>query len=145
MTMLPAVQRVISAYYQLLPEHSKRGLCVDPFDTKPAIAEDREVNSRGDNTLEDLPLGYTTAIESRTECPFIHGKETVALVGRIASGKSTVLNILLRLRIRRRGDFCQAVTAVGLLQHLDRAPTGVQALTVLSLSVGLKLKEDAAS
>jgi ATP-binding cassette, subfamily B, bacterial len=107
-TMFGAAQRVMGAYttYQ-----SVAPSCVSTYellDTRPTVQDRADATSLGDVhgnvVFEDVVFGYTPGAPVLDGLSFsIAEGETVALVGGIGSGKSTVFNLLLRFLDPERG------------------------------------------
>jgi ATP-binding cassette subfamily B protein len=95
------VQRLIAAYTQYQSFVPNVVATYELLDTKPSVKEKPEAKSlgeiHGDITFENVVFGYTPAQKILNGISFeIKEGETVALVGPIGCGKSTVMNLLLR-------------------------------------------------
>lgn len=107
-TMFGAAQRVMGAYttYQsVLP--SAAGT-YELLDTRPAVIDRADAvvlgEVHGNLVFDDVTFGYTPEQNVLDGLSFsIAEGETVALVGGIGSGKSTVFNLVLRFLEPRRG------------------------------------------
>lgn len=107
-TMFGAAQRVMGAYttYQsVLPSAAST---YELLDTRPAVLDRAGAVALGDVhgnlVFEDVVFGYTLEQNVLDGLSFsIREGETVALVGGIGSGKSTVFNLVLRFLEPRRG------------------------------------------
>lgn len=107
-TMFGAAQRVMGAYttYQsVLPSAAST---YELLDTRPAVTDRTDAVALGDVhgnlVFEDVVFGYTPEQNVLDGLSFsIREGETVALVGGIGSGKSTVFNLVLRFLEPRRG------------------------------------------
>lgn len=107
-TMFGAAQRVMGAYttYQsVLPSAAST---YELLDTRPAVLDRAGAVALGDVhgnlVFEDVVFGYTPEQNVLDGLSFsIREGETVALVGGIGSGKSTVFNLVLRFLEPRRG------------------------------------------
>lgn len=102
------IQRIIASYTlfnSLIPS------VVSTFqllDTRPTVGEKPDARVlgqvRGEIVFEDVAFGYTPEQTVLDGLSFaIHEGETVALVGGIGSGKSTIFNLLLRFLEPSRG------------------------------------------
>jgi ATP-binding cassette subfamily B protein len=107
-TMFGAAQRVMGAYttYQsVLPSAAST---YELLDTRPSVLDRVDAVPLGDVhgnlVFEDVAFGYTPehAVLDGLSFSIAEG-ETVALVGGIGSGKSTVFNLLLRFLDPQRG------------------------------------------
>ncbi|WP_232425701.1 ABC transporter ATP-binding protein [Mycobacterium sp. JS623] len=107
-TMFGAAQRVMGAYttyHSVLPSATST---YELLDTRPTVQDSPEAVTlgevHGNVVFEDVTFGYTdsqTVLEGLTFS--IAEGETVALVGGIGSGKSTVFNLMLRFLDPQRG------------------------------------------
>ena len=107
-TMFGAAQRVMGAYNTYKSVLPSAASTYELLDTRPSV-QDREGAGRlgevhGNLVFDDVTFGYTP------EHPVLDGLsftiaegETVAIVGGIGSGKSTVFNLLLRFLEPQRG------------------------------------------
>jgi len=107
-TMFTAAQRVLGAYttYQSVAPNATS--TYELLDTKPSVAELPDAVALGDVhgnlVFEDVTFGYAPGRNVLDGLSFsIAEGETVAVVGGIGSGKSTVLNLLLRFLDPQRG------------------------------------------
>jgi ATP-binding cassette, subfamily B, bacterial len=107
-TMFTAAQRVLGAYttYQSVAPNATS--TYELLDTKPSVAELSDAVALGDVhgnlVFEDVTFGYAPGRNVLDGLSFsIAEGETVAMVGGIGSGKSTVLNLLLRFLDPQRG------------------------------------------
>jgi ATP-binding cassette, subfamily B, bacterial len=107
-TMFGAAQRVMGAYttYQsVLPSAAST---YELLDTRPSVEDHADAvplgEVHGNVVFEDVTFGYTPTQNVLDGLSFsIAEGETVALVGGIGSGKSTVFNLLLRFLDPQRG------------------------------------------
>jgi ATP-binding cassette subfamily B protein len=107
-TMFVAVQRVMGAYttYQsVLPSAAST---YELLDTRPSVQDRADAVPLGDVhgnlVFEDVAFGYTPEQHVLDGLSFsVAEGETVALVGGIGSGKSTVFNLVLRFLGPQRG------------------------------------------
>ena len=107
-TMFGAAQRVMGAYttYQsVLPSAAST---YELLDTRPAVLDRAGAvvlgDLHGNLVFEDVVFGYTPEQNVLDGLSFsIREGETVALVGGIGSGKSTVFNLMLRFLDPQRG------------------------------------------
>ena len=107
-TMFAPAQRIIQAYtdYQSLVPNIVS--TYELLDTQPTVrrAPGRRAPRRvhGNIVFEDVVFGYAPEPEdSRRPVVLDREGETVALVGPIGSGKSTIFNLLLRFLDPKRG------------------------------------------
>lgn len=107
-TMFAAVQRMVLAYttYQSILPHVAS--TYELLDTEPTVRELPDAVAlpeiRGDVVFEDVCFGYSPQQQVLNGLSFsVAAGETVALVGPIGSGKSTVFNLLLRFLEPQRG------------------------------------------
>src|SRR5215218_4168960 len=107
-TMFTAAQRVLGAYttYQSVAPNATS--TYELLDTKPSVAEPSDAVALGDVhgnlAFEDVTFGYAPGRNVLDGLSFsIAEGETVAVVGGIGSGKSTVLNLVLRFLDPQRG------------------------------------------
>ena len=107
-TMFGAAQRVMGAYttYQsVLPSAAST---YELLDTRPTVEDRADAAAlgevHGNVVFEDVTFGYTDRQKVLDGLSFsIAEGETVALVGGIGSGKSTVFNLMLRFLDPQRG------------------------------------------
>jgi ABC-type multidrug transport system fused ATPase/permease subunit len=107
-TMFGAAQRVMGAYttYQsVVPSAASK---YELLDTRPLVQDRADADVlgavHGNLVFEDVVFGYTPEQNVLDGLSFsIAEGETVALVGGIGSGKSTVFNLLLRFLEPQRG------------------------------------------
>ncbi|WNG93136.1 ABC transporter ATP-binding protein [Mycobacterium sp. ITM-2016-00318] len=107
-TMFTAAQRVLGAYttYQSVAPNATS--TYELLDTKPSVAELPDAVALGDVhgnlVFEEVTFGYAPGrnVLDGLSLSIAEG-ETVAVVGGIGSGKSTVLNLLLRFLDPQRG------------------------------------------
>jgi ABC-type multidrug transport system fused ATPase/permease subunit len=107
-TMFSAVQRMVLAYTSY---HSTMPNVVATYallDISPTVVESPDAEMlaevRGNISFEDVAFGYSADQQILDGVSFsIKEGETVALVGPIGSGKSTIFNLLLRFLDPQRG------------------------------------------
>ena len=130
-TMLGAAQRVMGAYtvYQTVAPNAAS--TYELLDTRPSVQE-RAVAAplgevHGNVVFEDVAFGYTPEQKVLDGLTFsIREGETVALVGGIGSGKSTIFNLLLRFldpqrgRVLLDGHDIGGVTIASLREHVSK-------------------------
>jgi ATP-binding cassette, subfamily B, bacterial len=130
-TMFGAAQRVMGAYttYQsVLPSAAST---YELLDTRPSVEDRADAVPLGDVhgnlVFEDVAFGYTPGQNVLDGLSFsITEGETVALVGGIGSGKSTVFNLVLRFldpqrgRILLDGHDITAVTMASLREQVSK-------------------------
>jgi len=130
-TMFGAAQRVMGAYttYQsVLPSAAST---YELLDTRPSVEDRADAIPLGDVhgnlVFEDVAFGYTPGQNVLDGLSFsITEGETVALVGGIGSGKSTVFNLVLRFldpqrgRILLDGHDITAVTMASLREQVSK-------------------------
>jgi len=107
-TMFGAAQRVMGAYTTYQSVAPSAASTYELLDTRPTVREKLGAtvlgNVRGNLVFEDVAFGYTPGQKVLDGLSFsISEGETVALVGGIGSGKSTVYNLLLRFLDPQRG------------------------------------------
>jgi ABC-type multidrug transport system fused ATPase/permease subunit len=107
-TMFAPVQRIINAYTNYRSNLPSVVSTYELLDTKPSIAEHPEAlhldEVHGNIVFEDVVFGYNERQKILDGISFsIKEGETVALVGPIGSGKSTIFNLLLRFLDPQRG------------------------------------------
>jgi ABC-type multidrug transport system fused ATPase/permease subunit len=107
-TMFASFQRIVTAWttYQSISPHVES--TYDLLDTKPTVEERPDAVSlgavSGNIEFEDVAFGYTPQQKILDGVSFsIREGETVALVGPIGCGKSTIFNLLLRFIDPQRG------------------------------------------
>ena len=130
-TMFGAAQRVMGAYttyHSVLPSVAST---YELLDTRPSIQDRTDAvplgEVHGNLVFEDVAFGYTPEQKVLDGLSFsIAEGETVALVGGIGSGKSTVFNLLLRFldpqrgRILLDGHDITAVTMASLREQVSK-------------------------
>jgi ATP-binding cassette subfamily B protein len=130
-TMFGAAQRVMGAYttyHSVLPSVAST---YELLDTRPSIQDRADAvplgEVHGNLVFEDVAFGYTPEQKVLDGLSFsIAEGETVALVGGIGSGKSTVFNLLLRFldpqrgRILLDGHDITAVTMASLREQVSK-------------------------
>ncbi len=107
-TMFGAAQRVMGAYTTYKSVAPNAASTYELLDTRPSVVEmpgAAELDAvQGNLVFEDVTFGYTPAHAVLDGLTFsVAEGETVALVGGIGSGKSTVFNLLLRFLDPQRG------------------------------------------
>ena len=107
-TMFGAAQRVMGAYTTYQSVAPNAASTYELLDTRPSVREAADAVSlgevHGDVVFEDVTFGYTPGQAVLDGLSFsIAEGETVALVGGIGSGKSTVFNLILRFLDPQRG------------------------------------------
>ena len=107
-TMFGAVQRVMGAYTMYQSVAPNAASTYELLDTRPSIQDRADALTLGDVqgnlVFEDVAFGYTPEQNVLDGLSLsIREGETVALVGGIGSGKSTVFNLVLRFLDSQRG------------------------------------------
>jgi ATP-binding cassette subfamily B protein len=107
-TMFGAAQRVMGAYTTYQSVSPSATSTYELLDTRPTVQEHANAVAlgevHGNLVFEDVAFGYTAGQMVLDGISFsVKEGETVALVGGIGSGKSTVYNLLLRFLDPQRG------------------------------------------
>ncbi len=107
-TMLGAAQRVMGAYTTYQSVAPNAASTYELLDTRPSVQEPagavRLGEVHGNLVFDDVTFGYTPEQNVLDRLSFsIAEGETVAVVGGIGSGKSTVFNLVLRFLDPHRG------------------------------------------
>jgi ATP-binding cassette subfamily B protein len=107
-TMFAPVQRIITAYTNYRSNLPSVVSTYELLDTKPSIAEHPDAKYldevHGNIVFENVVFGYNDRQRILDGISFsIKEGETIALVGPIGSGKSTIFNLLLRFLDPQRG------------------------------------------
>jgi ABC-type multidrug transport system fused ATPase/permease subunit len=107
-TMFSAAQRVMGAYTTYQSVSPSAASTYELLDTRPTVQEHANAVAlgevHGNLVFEDVAFGYTAGQMVLDGITFsIKEGETVALVGGIGSGKSTVYNLVLRFLDPQRG------------------------------------------
>ena len=107
-TMFSAAQRVMGAYTTYQSVAPSAASTYELLDTRPTVREHATAVAlgevHGNLVFEDVAFGYTPGQMVLDGISFtIEEGETVALVGGIGSGKSTVYNLILRFLDPQRG------------------------------------------
>ena len=130
-TMFGAAQRVMGAYTAYQSVAPNATATYELLDTRPSVTERADAVRLGavDGNLvfEDVSFGYTPELKVLDRLSFsIADGETVALVGGIGSGKSTVFNLILRFldpqhgRILLDGHDIAGVTTASLRDQVSK-------------------------
>jgi ATP-binding cassette, subfamily B, bacterial len=107
-TMFGAAQRVMGAYTTYQSVAPNAASTYELLDTRPSVEDRADAVALGDVhgnlVFDDVVFGYTPEQKVLDGLSFsIAEGETVALVGGIGSGKSTVFNLVLRFLDPQRG------------------------------------------
>ena len=107
-TMFASVQRIIQAYTTYKSTVPNVEATYELLDTRPTVYERRDAvavdDVRGNVAFEDVVFGYTPQQKILDGLSFsVKEGETLALVGPIGSGKSTIFNLMLRFLTRNGG------------------------------------------
>jgi len=106
-TMFGAAQRVMGAYTTYQSVAPNAASTYELLDTRPSVHDRADAVPLGDHgnlVFEDVAFGYTPGQYVLDGLSFsVAEGETVALVGGIGSGKSTVFNLMLRFLDPQRG------------------------------------------
>jgi ABC-type multidrug transport system fused ATPase/permease subunit len=107
-TMFGAAQRVMGAYTTYQSVSPSAASTYELLDTRPSVEERTDAVAlgevHGNLVFDDVAFGYAPEQRVLDGLSFaISEGETVALVGGIGSGKSTVFNLLLRFLDPQRG------------------------------------------
>ena len=130
-TMFSAAQRVMGAYTTYQSVAPSAASTYELLDTRPSVVESADAVALGDvhgNLVFDgVTFGYSPGRNVLDGLSFsIAEGETVALVGGIGSGKSTVFNLLLRFldprcgRIALDGNDISGVTIASLREQVSK-------------------------
>ena len=130
-TMFGAAQRLMGAYTTYQSVAPSAASTYELLDTRPSVDDHAGAvplgEVRGDLVFEDVAFGYTAEQRILDGLSFsIKEGETVALVGGIGSGKSTIFNLLLRFldpqrgRILLDGHAIDAVTIASLREQVSK-------------------------
>lgn len=130
-TMFAAVQRIVAAYTAYRSVHPNVVATYELLDTKPTVHDTADavpLNSvRGDIVFDDVTFGYSPDQTVLDGLSFsVAAGETVALVGPIGCGKTTVFNLLLRFleprsgRILIDGHDITGITIASLRDHVSK-------------------------
>lgn len=132
-TMFGAVQRVMGAYTTYRSVAPSARATYELLDARPSVQDRPGAKAidavQGNIELSDVSFGYTSEQKVLDGLSLsAHKGETVALVGGIGSGKSTVFNLLLRLiepqrgRILLDGQDIRTITLASLREHVGKLP-----------------------
>lgn len=107
-TMFASVQRIVTAYTKYYSTIPNVIATYDLLDTKPTVYDYPDAvplgNVRGDIVFDDVAFGYSPDHRILDGLSFsISNGQTVGIVGRIGSGKTTIFNLLLRFLDPHRG------------------------------------------
>ena len=107
-TMLGAAHRVMGAYTTYQSVAPNAASTYELLDTRPSVSEPADAvllgDVHGNLVFEDVMFGYTPEQTVLDGLSFsVAEGETVALVGGIGTGKSTVFNLVLRFLDPQRG------------------------------------------
>lgn len=130
-TMFGAAQRVMGAYTTYQSVAPNAASTYELLDTQPSVRDSADAavlgEVHGNLMFEDVTFGYAPGQPVLDGLSFsIAEGETVALVGGIGSGKSTVFNLLLRFlnpqqgRIRLDGHDIDGVTISSLRDQVSK-------------------------
>ncbi len=108
-TMFGAAQRVMGAYTTYHSVAPNAASTYELLDTRPSVTDSADAVAigeiHGNLVFEDVTFGYAPGQSVLDALSFsISEGETVALVGGIGSGKSTVVNLLLRFLNPQQGQ-----------------------------------------
>lgn len=108
-TMFTPAQRIIQAYTTYQSIVPSIGSTYELLDTKPTVFERPDAEqlgkAHGNIVFDDVVFGYSPEQKILDGLSFsINEGETVALVGPIGCGKSTIFNLLLRFLDPQRGQ-----------------------------------------
>ena len=130
-TMFSAAQRVLGAYTTYQSVAPSAASTYELLDTRPSVRESpgavRLGEAHGNLAFEDVTFGYTPSQPVLDGLSFAVAEgETVAVVGGIGSGKSTVFNLALRFldpqqgRILLDGHDISGVTIASLREQVSK-------------------------
>ncbi len=130
-TMFAAVQRIVAAYSAYKSVFPNVVSTYELLDTEPTVKERPDAlplgEVHGNLVFEDVVFSYSEEQKVLDGLSFsIEEGETVALVGPIGCGKSTVFNLLLRFldpqrgRIMLDGHDISRITISSLREHVSR-------------------------
>jgi ATP-binding cassette, subfamily B, bacterial len=128
-TMFAAVQRIVAAYTAYRSVYPQVVATYELLDTLPTVHDSPDARPldtvRGDLVFDDVTFGYTPEQTVLNGLSFsIEAGETVALVGPIGCGKTTVFNLLLRFldpqsgRITIDGRDIGGITIASVREHI---------------------------